>query len=130
MKHIKHSLSLLALSAASLAIAAPAAAQAVGKGGPPGTTTSAAPAVDGGAPAATKAEAQAFVAATEAKLAEFSIPAAQAAWVNATYITDDSDALAAYFGTLGTEMSVRFANDAARFAAVPSRRTDRRALRV
>ena len=25
-------------------------------------------------------------------------------WVNATYITDDTDALAAYFGTIGTEM--------------------------
>jgi peptidyl-dipeptidase A len=43
----------------------------------------------------------------------------RAQWVNSTYITDDTDALAAHFGTIGTEMSVRFANEAARYADVP-----------
>ena len=119
MTKFHRTISLLALSAASLAIAAPASAQAVGKGGSTGTTTSEAPPTAMAAPAATKAEAEAFVKDAEAKLAEFSIPSAQAQWINATYITDDSDALAAYFGTIGTEMSVGFANDAARFAAVP-----------
>lgn len=33
--------------------------------------------------------------------------------MNSTYITDDTDALAAYFGALGTEMGVRFALEAA-----------------
>ena len=119
LKHMKRTLSVLALSAASLALAAPVAAQSVGKGGAPGSTTSTAPAVDSNAATPTKAEAEAFVQGAEAKLAEFSIPSAQAAWVNATYLTDDSDALAAYFGTIGTEMSVGFANEAARFADVP-----------
>jgi peptidyl-dipeptidase A len=113
-----HILSMLALSAASLAITAPAAAQAVSQTGAPGTTTSAAPQVGGNAATPSKQEAVSFVEGAEAKLAEFSIPAAQAAWVNATYLTQDSDALAAYFGTIGTEMSVGFANDAARFADV------------
>ena len=49
---------------------------------------------------------------------------ARAQWVNATYITQDTDALAAHFGTIGTEMGVRFANEAARFQNVagPQRR--------
>ena len=43
----------------------------------------------------------------------------RAQWVNATYITQDTDALAAHFGTIGTEMGVRFANEAARYQNVP-----------
>ena len=66
-------------------------------------------------PAATAAEADAFVARAEKELADFSITNSRAQWVNSTYITDDSDALAAHFGTIGTEMSVRLANEAARF---------------
>ncbi|HLL59750.1 MAG TPA: M2 family metallopeptidase [Allosphingosinicella sp.] len=65
--------------------------------------------------APTAADADAFVAKAEKELADFSIRSSQAAWVNATYITDDTDALAAHFGTIGTEMSVRLANEAARF---------------
>jgi peptidyl-dipeptidase A len=38
--------------------------------------------------------------------------------VNSTYITEDTDALAAHFGTIGTEMQVRLANEAANFARV------------
>ena len=91
----------------------------MGRGGNNGSTTSEAPAPDSDAVVPSKAEAEAFVETAETKLAEFSLPAAQAAWTNATYITDDTDALAAYFGTIGTEMSVGFANDAARFADVP-----------
>ncbi|MBA3676206.1 MAG: M2 family metallopeptidase [Sphingosinicella sp.] len=66
----------------------------------------------------TVAEAEAFVAAAEKELAEFSVRNSQAQWVNNTYITEDTDALAAYFGTIGTEMSVRLANGAARYANV------------
>ena len=119
MTRFHRSISFVALAAASLAAAAPAYAQAVGRGGNNGSTTSEAPAPDSDAVVPSKAEAEAFVETAETKLAEFSLPAAQAAWTNATYITDDTDALAAYFGTIGTEMSVGFANDAARFADVP-----------
>ncbi len=119
MTRFHRSISFVALAAASLAAAAPASAQAVGRGGNGGSTTSEAPAPDADATVPSKAQAEAFVQQAETKLAEFSLPAAQAAWTNATYITDDTDALAAYFGTIGTEMSVGFANDAARFADVP-----------
>jgi peptidyl-dipeptidase A len=68
---------------------------------------------------ATVAGAQAFVAAAEKDLAGFSLIAQPAAWVNATYINDDTDALNAYFGTIGTEKGVKYASAAARYAAIP-----------
>jgi peptidyl-dipeptidase A len=68
--------------------------------------------------APTVENARAFVARAEKELAEFAVLNSRAQWVNATYITDDTDALAAHFGTIGTEMSVRFANEAARYAGV------------
>lgn len=68
--------------------------------------------------AATAADADAFVKAAEKELFDFSIINSRAQWVNNTYITDDTDALAAHFGTIGTEMSVRLANEAARFMNV------------
>ena len=68
--------------------------------------------------APTAADADAFVARAERELAEYSVIANRAAWVNATYITEDTDALSAHFGTIGTEMQVRLANEAARFASV------------
>jgi peptidyl-dipeptidase A len=68
---------------------------------------------------ATAAEADAFVARAEKELADLSVIGGRAAWVNSTYITDDTDTLAAHFGTIGTETSVRLANEAARFASVP-----------
>jgi peptidyl-dipeptidase A len=71
------------------------------------------------AAAPTAAEADAFVARAERELAEFTVISSRAQWVNATYITPDTDAIATHFGTIGTEMSVRFANEAARYANVP-----------
>jgi peptidyl-dipeptidase A len=68
--------------------------------------------------ASTVAEADAFVAKAEKELADFSILSNRASWINSTYITDDTDALAAHFGTIGTEMSVRFANEAAKYKDV------------
>jgi peptidyl-dipeptidase A len=70
------------------------------------------------AAAPTVEEARAFVARAEKELSEFSVVNSRAQWVNATYITEDTDALAAHFGTIGTEMSVRFANEAAKYANV------------
>jgi peptidyl-dipeptidase A len=69
--------------------------------------------------AQTVAEADAFVAAAEKELAQFSVFNGQVQWINNTYITEDTDAVASRVGAQGTEMSVRFANEAARFAALP-----------
>ena len=60
-----------------------------------------------------------FVAAAEKELFDFSIDSARVAWLNATYINDTSDALAATYGARDTEMSVRLALEAAKYAAVP-----------
>ncbi|HEY6916593.1 MAG TPA: M2 family metallopeptidase [Allosphingosinicella sp.] len=89
---------ITAVSAAALAVCLAFSA--------PATAQTAAP---------TAAEADAFVAQAEKELADFSVTNSRAQWVNNTYITDDTDALAAYFGTIGTEMSVKFANAAAKF---------------
>ena len=43
----------------------------------------------------------------------------RADWVNATYVNDDTDALAAYFGAIGTEKGVKYATEAAKYADVP-----------
>ena len=68
---------------------------------------------------ATAAEAVAFVSGAEQQLSTFSDYAQRVAWVNATYITDDTDALAARAGAEGTVLTVRLAKEAARFNAVP-----------
>jgi peptidyl-dipeptidase A len=64
------------------------------------------------------AQAEAFVAQAEKELAAHSVLASRAEWVNRTYITEDTDALAAEFGARGTELSVRLAKAAAKFDGV------------
>ncbi len=64
------------------------------------------------------AKADAFIAQAEKELAAFSILSGRANWINSTYITDDTDAIAAEFGARGTEMSVRLAKGAAKFDGV------------
>ena len=64
------------------------------------------------------AEADAFIAQAEKGLAAHSVLAGRAEWINRTYITEDTDALAAEFGARGTELSVRFAKGAAKFDGV------------
>ncbi len=66
----------------------------------------------------TAAEADTYVAAVEKEAADLSVPAQQTAWVNATYITDDTDALAAKSGAELTEKAVQWAKGAARFNGV------------
>ena len=66
----------------------------------------------------TVADAQAFVAAVEEDLGNFSNISQQANWVNNTYINDDSDAVAAYFGTIATEKGVKYAIEAAKYSRV------------
>jgi peptidyl-dipeptidase A len=82
-----------------LALSAPAAAQ--NKGAKP-----------------TAAEADAFVAEAEKTASERSLDWNRVAWVNATYITDDTDALAAKAGAEQTELGVKYALGAARFNGV------------
>ncbi|HEU0065922.1 MAG TPA: M2 family metallopeptidase [Sphingomonas sp.] len=76
--------------------------------------------------AATAAEADAFVASAEAQLSAQSGPVNQANWINATFITDDTDALAAKANAEQTELAVKLATDAARFASVPGLSADTR----
>jgi peptidyl-dipeptidase A len=68
--------------------------------------------------APTVAEAEAFIAAAEKDLFDFSIESGRVAWIKATYITEDTDALAAKYGAVGTEKSVKYALEAAKYQAV------------
>ncbi|HZV57267.1 MAG TPA: M2 family metallopeptidase [Sphingobium sp.] len=77
-------------------------------------------------PAPTLAQAQAFVAAAEKEALDYYIEANLVQWVNNTYITQDTDELAARNGAKGTEMQVRFAKEAAKYEAVPNLPTDLR----
>jgi peptidyl-dipeptidase A len=69
-------------------------------------------------PSASIPQAEAFVAQAEKELADFSVLSNRAQWINNTYITDDTDALAAEFGARSTELGVRFAKGAAKFDRV------------
>ncbi|MEA3029243.1 MAG: peptidyl-dipeptidase [Sphingomonadales bacterium] len=75
---------------------------------------------------ATAAEADAFIARAERELSQYAVINNRAQWVNSTYITEDTDALAAYFGTIGTEMQVRLATEAARYSNVTGLSPDTR----
>ncbi|HEX7035904.1 MAG TPA: M2 family metallopeptidase [Pseudomonadales bacterium] len=82
-------------------------------------TTSGAPnpSEDGAAEpsAPTAADARAFVADAEKRLADLSVYSARAAWVNATYINVDTDYLAARSNAEFTELGVELAGQAARY---------------
>jgi peptidyl-dipeptidase A len=113
---MKASVSVLAL-AFCLAGCATSTADSPAETAAAGAAPAAAPAGDAKGPA-TAADAAAFIARAEKELAELGVIQARADWVNATYITEDTDALAAYFGTQNTELRVRLANEAARYARV------------
>ena len=79
-------------------------------------------AADAKGPAAatpTAADAQKFVVEAEKTLFDFSIFNGQVQWINNTYITEDTDAVAARVGAEGTELSVKYAGEAARYLQVP-----------
>jgi len=78
--------------------------------------------------APTPAEAVAFVAKAEADLAKESVYDNHAAWVQATFITDDTDWLVAKANAESTDMSVRYAKEAARFDHVKVDDVTRRKL--
>ena len=61
------------------------------------------------------AHVEAFLEQSEKELAAHSIVASRAEWINSTYITEDTDAMAAEFGARGTELRVRLAKAAAKF---------------
>jgi len=66
--------------------------------------------------APTVAQADAFVRDAEKQLLDYSVFASRVQWINSTYITEDTDAVAARIGTDGTLLQVRLANEAARYA--------------
>jgi peptidyl-dipeptidase A len=92
---MKAMISTLSL-ALSLAVATPALAQAT----------------------PTAADADAFIASVEKDLFDYTVEASQVNWVNATYITEDTDAMAARINAVGTEKSVKYALEAAKYAGV------------
>ena len=63
----------------------------------------------------TVAEAEAFIKNAEAKLLELSVNASRADWVKATYITDDTEILAAQADERAIAAQVEFAKQATRF---------------
>ncbi|MGJ3649774.1 M2 family metallopeptidase [Sphingomonas sp. GlSt437] len=68
--------------------------------------------------APTAADADAFIAKAEKAGADFSVDANRIQWVNATFITDDTDILAAKNAAEGTLLSVRYAEKAAKYQNV------------
>ena len=60
--------------------------------------------------AAAKTDATTFLAGAEKELSDFSDYAARVQWVNANFITEDTDWLAARSGSEGTLLTVRLAN--------------------
>jgi peptidyl-dipeptidase A len=75
------------------------------------------PAIAQSAP--TAADADSFVASAEKELADINVYGQQVGWINNTYITEDTDAVAARVGTISTELSVKYATEAARYMALP-----------
>ena len=112
------SVSLVALAlggcAATSSTSVGMAPVAVAQNDTPGTTD----APPAGRYPATAEGARQFIAAVEKDLFDLSVIGGRAAWVNSTYITEDTDALAAYFGTISTEKGVIYAKEAARYAQV------------
>ncbi|WP_033074620.1 M2 family metallopeptidase [Sphingopyxis sp. MWB1] len=74
--------------------------------------------------APTAADADAFVAAVEKDLFDYSVEASQVNWVNSTYITEDTDAMAARINAVGTEKSVQYALEAAKYMNIPGLSAD------
>lgn len=59
-----------------------------------------------------------FVAAAEKDMFDYSVEASQVNWVNYNFITPDTDAMAARINAIGTEKSVKYALEAARYADI------------
>ena len=59
-----------------------------------------------------------WVAMVEEDMFDFSVEYGRVLWLNSTYIVHDSDMLAAKYGAEATEKSVKYANEAAKYARV------------
>ncbi len=70
--------------------------------------------------------ADAFIAAAEKDLFDYSVEANEVNWANATNITDATDAAAAKINAVGTEKSVKYALEAAKFANIEGLSPDTR----
>src|SRR5690242_2489144 len=70
----------------------------------------------GGAAAKPKEDATQFLARAEKESSDFSDYASRTAWVNANFITDDTDWLNSKAGSEGTQLSVRLANETKAYA--------------
>lgn len=66
----------------------------------------------------TAADADAFVKQAEAELFADSLSASKVYWVNATYITEDTDAMAAEAGERSAKLWTRLASEAAKYKDV------------
>ncbi|RYD43718.1 MAG: peptidase M2 family protein, partial [Sphingomonadales bacterium] len=66
----------------------------------------------------TAADADAFIAAAEKDLFDYTVEASQVNWVNSTYLTEDTDAMASRINAVGTEKSVKYALEAAKYKDV------------
>lgn len=75
-------------------------------------------------PAPTAADADAFLKNAEQRLDTLLLASQQIQWVNATYITDDTDALTARDGAALTEFTVKLALDAAKLQQTPGLSAD------
>jgi peptidyl-dipeptidase A len=75
---------------------------------------------------ATPEGAAAFLVQAEKELMALSISGGRANWINLTYLTDDTDAIAAEFGARSTELSVKLAKGAAKFDDVKGLSFDQR----
>ncbi|WP_447932074.1 M2 family metallopeptidase [Sphingopyxis fribergensis] len=69
--------------------------------------------------APTAADADAFIASVEKDLFDYTVEASQVNWVNSTYLTEDTDAMASRINAVGTEKSVKYALEAAKYKDVP-----------
>ena len=96
----------VALSALTIAIAAPAYAQ--------DSTPAAASAEVRPTYPLTPQGAADWVASVEKDLFDYSIEASRVNWVNANFVTVDTDALTAAINAVGTEKSVKYALEAAK----------------
>ena len=80
--------------------------------------------------AASSADAKTFLATVNDTLLRLGVQAAQAGWVQQTYITDDTEALSARASQAANEAGARFAKEATRFDKVEVAGDQRRQLTV
>lgn len=80
--------------------------------------------------ALTSKDAEVFLEKVEKEMIQLGIEGARAAWINANFITDDTNALAAAADQKSTEAGVRFAMEAAKFDNVEVTADQRRKLNI